>query len=122
MTELQKEKCKRIIHSTAASAGATGAGSGLFGPLTAFAADATILSGLEIAMIIRLGKVFDQEISESIAGSILGAVAGTVVGKGAASVLTFIPIVGAFANSAAAAGTVEAVGWAAAKMLDEKTY
>ena len=122
MTSWQKDQCHKIIHTTAVSAGATGAGAGLFGPIAALTTDATVLIRLEITMIIRLGKVFDKEISKSVAASVLAAAAATTVGKSAASFLSMFPVVGAFANAAAASGTVEAVGWATAKLFDDNVY
>lgn len=123
MTDLQKDRCNEIIHGAALKATAAGGFSGLFGAVGALAGDATVLSAIEIAMIVKLGKVFNREISDSIATGILGAVAGTVVGKGAASVLTsLLPGIGAIANGAASAGTVEAIGWAVANGFDNGDF
>ena len=123
MTSHQKDRCNEIIHSTALKATAAGTAGGLFGALGSVATDATILSGLEIVMVINLGKVFNKEISESVATGIFSAVAGTVVGKGAAgALLSAIPGIGAIANGAAAAGTIEAIGWAVANGFDDGKY
>ena len=124
MTEEQRTQCHLIIHGTAKKAGAAGTAGGLFGIFGSLASDATILSGLEIAMIVRLGReVFDKDITDSVAMGILGAVAGTVAGKGAVSVITgLIPGIGAIANGAASVATVEAIGWAVAEGFDNGDF
>jgi len=129
MTNVQEIACKKIIHGTAKAAAAVGVGAGLLSKVTlgtAGLAKRVPLAALEIKMIIDLGKVFEREITDSVAEGILGAVLATIGGKVAASVASdlvgWIPVVGEVTGGATAAATVEALGWAVANGLDNGDF
>lgn len=104
MTEDQVVKCNVAIHIASAAAGAEA-----FIPIPG--ADAVPITATQITMIIALGKVFDQKVSESAAKAVIGAAASTFVGR---SLVKLIPFAGWVASAAVAAGVTEAIGWTAA--------
>lgn len=104
MTDDQVVKCNVAIHTASAAAGAEA-----FIPIPGV--DAVPITATQITMIIALGKVFDQKITESAAKAVIGAAASTFVGR---SLVKLIPIAGWAASAAVAAGVTEAIGWTAA--------
>lgn len=115
MTDEQKEKCHLIIHGASVSAGAVGAGLAQL-PL----ADSAVITPIQIAMIIGLGKVFNQHITDSAAKGFVLASIGSLVGRGAAQVLLgWIPGLGNAINATTAASITEGIGWAVANRLDK---
>ena len=104
MTSEQVKKCNIAIHSASVAAGAEGA-------IPLPGVDAIPISATQIAMVIGLGKIFDQNLSESTAKSIIGAAAATFVGR---NLVKFIPIIGWGISAAVAAGITEAIGWMSA--------
>lgn len=115
MTADQKERCHLIIHGASVSAGAVGAGLAQI-PL----ADHAVIMPIQIAMVVGLGKVFGQHLTDSAAKGFVLASIGTLVGRGASQVLLgWIPILGNAINASTAAGLTEALGWAVANRLDK---
>jgi uncharacterized protein (DUF697 family) len=107
LTKDEKIKCNAIIHSASAATGAMGVIP--IGP-----ADTLMITPAQIAMIISLGAVFNIRVSENLAKSILGGLALSIAGRTvAATLLTFIPVVGWAIKGATAAGLTEAIGWTA---------
>lgn len=107
LSEEEKKTCQKIIHS--ASAAATAAGAGLAQiPL----ADGTVITPIQVAMIVSLGKVFGRSITEGAARGILSGVIANYLGRSISQVaIGWIPIVGNTVNAATAAIITEAVGW-----------
>ena len=100
-------KCNSIIHVAAVATGAMGIIP--IGP-----ADTLMITPAQIAMIISLGAVFNIRVSENLAKSILGGLALSIAGRMvAATLLSFIPVVGWVIKGATAAGLTEAIGWTA---------
>lgn len=116
MPEDQKKKCHTIIHAAAVSAG--GAGTGLAQvPL----ADSTIITPIQLGMIVALGKVFDQKITEAAAKAIISSMAASFAGRTASQLLIgWVPVLGNAVNTATAAGLTELVGWTAAEQFYQK--
>ena len=108
MTEDQRQECHVIIHGTAtAGAGAAAAMAQIPG------ADNVALVGLEVGMVIALGRVFGVSVTESGAKSLVAAYAGTLVGRGVSQVLIgWIPGLGNAVNAGTAAAVIESLGWA----------
>ena len=104
MTHDQIKKCNVIIHAASVAAGAEA-----YIPIPVV--DAVPITATQIAMIIALGKVFDQKISESAAKALVSAAASTFVGR---SLVKIIPVAGWIVSSIVAAGVTEAIGWIAA--------
>lgn len=104
MTDDQILKCNVAIHTASAAAGAES-----FIPIPGV--DAVPISATQITMIIALGKIFNQKVSESAAKAVIGATASTFVGR---SLVKLIPVAGWVASAAVAAGVTEAIGWTAA--------
>lgn len=114
MTNDQRLAISATIHS-AAVAGAAASGFSAQIPL----ADNVVLSGIEIAMVINIGRVLEQEITRSVAWSLVLSQLGTVGGRAASQVLIgWIPGVGNVANAVTASTLIEAMGWAIADYLD----
>lgn len=104
MTENQLVKCNAAIHSASVASGAAGA-------IPIPVADAIPITAAQITMVIALGKIFDQELTESAAKGIIGAAASTFIGR---NVVKLIPVAGWIASAAVAAGVTEAIGWTVA--------
>lgn len=118
ITEEQKTQCHAIIHAASAAAGGVGA-AGAQLPV----ADNAVIIPIQISMIIGLGKVFDLEITKSIANGIIKSAAASFVGRGVSQVLFgWVPIAGNAINTATAAGITETIGWLAVKEFSEKAY
>ena len=80
-----------------------------------------IITPIQIAMIIAIGEVHNQELSKSMAVSTLSAVSASVVGRTASQFLVgWIPGWGNAINASTAFAITEAVGWAADKILLEQ--
>lgn len=101
MTEDQIVKCNLAIHTAATASGAAGA-------IPIPVADAVPITAAQIAMVLALGKVFEQEITDSAAKGLIGAAASTFVGR---NLVKLIPVAGWIASAAVAAGVTEAIGW-----------
>ena len=109
MPKDQMDKCNVIIHSAAMAAGGVGTGMAQI-PL----ADNAIITPIQIAMIVSLGKVFDRNIGESAARAIISSAASSIVGRSISQIfLGWIPGLGNAINTATAAGITEAIGWLA---------
>lgn len=104
MTEDQLLKCNLAIHTAATASGAAGA-------IPIPIADAVPITAAQVTMVLALGAVFDQEITESAAKGLIGAAASTFVGR---NLVKLIPIAGWIASAAVAAGVTEAIGWTVA--------
>lgn len=104
MTKDQVAKCNGAIHFASVATGLEA-----FVPVPGV--DAVPITMTQITMIITLGKVFGQKVSESAAKAIISAAASTFVGR---SLVKLIPGVGWAASSAVAIGVTEAIGWTAA--------
>lgn len=104
MTSEQLKKCTVAIHTAAVAAGAGGVV-----PIPVM--DSIPISVVQVTMVIALGKVFDQKITESAAKGVIGAAASTLVGR---SLVKLIPVAGWIASAAVAAGVTEAIGWSIA--------
>ena len=101
MTSDQVAKCNAAIHTASVAAGAVGV-------IPIPVVDAIPISGAQITMVIALGKIFDQKISDSAAKGLIGAAASTLVGR---SLVKIIPVVGWVVSAGVAAAVTEAIGW-----------
>lgn len=112
LPELQKDqkiKCNYIIHAASVAAGGVGTGLAQI-PL----ADSAFITPIQITMIISLGNVFEQRVTETAAKAILTGAAASIAGRGVSQVLFgWIPGLGNVINTATAAGITEAIGWMA---------
>jgi len=105
-----KEKyleCHAIIHAASAGTAAVGAGLAQI-PLS----DSAVITPIQVSMITALGRVFDIELTDSMARAGLAAATAGVVGRAASQVLIgWIPGVGNAVNAATAASITESIGW-----------
>ena len=107
ITEGQKSRCHTIIHTASASAAAVGGGLAQV-PCS----DNAIITPIQLAMIIGLGRVFEIELSESSARAALASAAAATVGRAASQVLIgWIPGIGNAINASTAASVTEIIGW-----------
>lgn len=116
LTEQERKLCHTIIHSAATAA--TTAASGLAQiPL----ADNTVITPIQITMIISLGKVFGYELKKSAAKGIIAGAASAFIGRGIAQILWgWIPIAGNLINASTAGALTEAIGWYSVKEFRSK--
>jgi len=112
MTKDQLKKCHAIIHSASVASGAAGA-------IPIPVADAVPISGIQITMVISLGKVFGKKLTESAANSIIAPVAATIIGR---NLIKLIPVAGWFVSAGVAAGVTEAIGWTLATDFAKPTF
>ena len=115
MTDDQREKCHFIIHGASVAAAAVGAGLAQL-PMS----DSALIIPAQIAMVVGLGQVFDQHITESAAKGFVFASIGGLVGRAASQILLgWIPFLGNAINASTAAGITEALGWVVVDKLDK---
>lgn len=115
MTKKQRRKCHGIIHMASAAAGAVGAGLAQVP-----GSDNSVITPIQLVMVISIGKVFGKTIGESSAQAALGSVAAATVGRAASQVLVgWIPGVGNTINAGTAASLTETLGWIIAKEFDK---
>ncbi len=101
MTKDQLTKCNIAIHTATVASGASGA-------IPIPVADAVPITAAQITMVLALGKIFDQKITDSAAKGLIGAAASTFVGR---NLIKLIPVAGWIVSAAVAAGITEAIGW-----------
>ncbi len=76
MTDEEKSKCHKIIHTAAASAAAIGGGLAQIP-----GSDAVPITAIQVGMIIGLGAVFGTEVTEAAAKSILAGAVAAIGGR-----------------------------------------
>lgn len=109
LNDSQKKKCNVIIHAASVAAGGVGTGLAQI-PLS----DNTVITPIQITMIISLAEVFDIRLTEGAAKGILAGASASFIGRGVSQVLLgWIPVLGNAINTATAAGITEAIGWMA---------
>lgn len=101
MTKDQLSRCNFAIHGAAVAAGA-------FGIIPIPVMDAIPISAAQVKMVVDLGKIFDQTITDSAAKGLIGAAASTLIGR---SLVKLVPVAGWIASAGVAAGVTEAIGW-----------
>ena len=115
MSDAQKSKCQKIIHSSAVGAGA---GNLIPIPGTGLAADVVAMT----MMTMGLAAVFGGNVAEETARGIAITTMKRTVLKQPIQVLTkelskFIPILGQAVGPAISIGIIEATGWAIANKM-----
>lgn len=114
MTKNQKLWCNAIIHSASAAAASVGAGLAQL-PCT----DSAVITPIQIAMTVSLGKVFGVRLSRASAKSMMGTGMTTLVGRAASQLLVeWISVAGNVINAATAGSITEALGWILAKEFE----
>ena len=117
MTSDEHQKCHAIIHTASASATAVGAGMAQIP-----GSDNAVITPIQLAMAISLGKVFGVSLTETTAMAAIGSVAANTLGRTASQLLVgWIPGLGNAINAATAASLTEAMGWTLAKQFSEQT-
>lgn len=115
MTKKQKILCNTIIHAASTAAASVGAGLAQV-PCS----DSAIITPIQLAMTVSLGKVFGVKLSKSSAKSAMGTTMTSIVGRAASQVLVgWIPVAGNIINASTAATITEALGWILAKEFEE---
>lgn len=104
-----EKKCHIAIHSATAAAAAAGA-------IPIPMADAIPITAAQIAMVVRLGKVFGISLSESTTKSILGVGITQSAGRTlSANLIKAVPgagtVIGGVISASTAAALTEALGW-----------
>lgn len=118
MTKNQTVLCNGIIH---AASGAAAAVSGSLAQLPC--SDNVIITPIQLAMAVSLGKVFDVELDESAAKAAVASASAATVGRAASQVLIgWIPGVGNVINAITAATLTEAIGWIMASEFERSSF
>lgn len=114
MTEEQRIKCHAIIHSASTIAGAVGVGLAQL-PVS----DNVVLVPIQMGMVVALGNIFNQHITDSIANAMVLSSASSFVGRAISQVFVgWIPGIGNLVNATTAAGITEAIGWSITDKFD----
>lgn len=117
MTSREVGLCNAIIHS--ASAAAAAVGGGLAQVPTS---DNLIITPIQLAMAVSLGKVFGIELDQSAAKAAVASAAAATVGRTVSQVLIgWIPGVGNIINATTAATITETIGWIMAKEFESQS-
>ena len=115
MTKKQKIMCNTIIHTASAAAASVGAGLAQV-PCS----DSAIITPIQLAMTVSLGKVFGVRLSKASAKSAMATGLTTLIGRATSQVLVgWIPVAGNIINASTAASITEALGWVLAKEFEE---
>ena len=105
MTDEQRSRCQRIIHTSAALAAGAGGLSPVPGP------DAIVIMPIQVGMVAALARVFDVPMSRSLARSATYAALGQILGRGSAKLLgMWIPVWGQVVRAGVAFAVTEAIG------------
>jgi uncharacterized protein (DUF697 family) len=114
LTQYQKLRCHVIIHTAAIASAAVA-----FIPIPF--ADAIPITSAQIAMVIGLGKVFNNKITKSDAEILLKTAAAPLVGRALAkNALALIPGIGWTINGVIAGTITEILGWSIASYFAKK--
>lgn len=114
--QARKARCGKIIHSAATAAGAAGAGLAQL-PCS----DSAVITPVQLAMTISLGREFGIELTESSASAMALSYAGTQIGRIVSQILVgWIPGIGNAINAATAAALTEALGWSIANEFADR--
>ena len=115
MTKKQKILCNTIIHMASAAAASVGAGLAQV-PCS----DSAIITPIQLAMTVSLGKAFGVRLSKASAKSAMATGMTTLIGRATSQVLVgWIPVAGNIINASTAATITEALGWILAKEFEE---
>lgn len=118
LSAAEQKACHAIIHTASVSAAGVGAGLAQI-PL----ADNLVITPIQITMIVSLGKVFEQEITKSIASGLLGGFIGNFVGRGVAQATWgWVPGIGNASNAITAAAITESIGWLCVDYFYKERY
>lgn len=115
MTDEQKKKCHEIIHGSSVAAAAVGSGSVAIPVVGSFLSlmDESAITPIQIAMIMSLGKVFDNSMSKKATASLLTSMVAAKTGRKIAGFFSgLVPVLGPIVNGGTAASITEAIGWA----------
>lgn len=115
MTKKQKIMCNTVIHTASAVAASIGAGLAQV-PCS----DSAIITPIQLAMTVSLGKVFGVRLSKASAKSAMATGMTTLIGRATSQLLVgWIPVAGNIINASTAATITEALGWILAKEFEE---
>lgn len=107
MTNKEIALCNSIIHSASVSAGAVGAGLAQI-PCS----DNVIITPIQIAMAISLGRVFHIELDKSTAKGVVASANAAAAGRCISQMLiSFLPGASNVVNASTAAALTETIGW-----------
>ena len=118
LSELEKEKCKEIIHKARTAVVPAAVGLAQI-PI----ANNAVITPIQIKMIISLGEVFDQKITTKMAKSLLKDNLMSVIGVAALqNTVMRIPGWGNIGNATMFASVTKSIGWLCVDYFYEKKY
>lgn len=107
MTETERKKINKIIHTSSLASGSVGAGLAQLP-----GSDSAIIVPIQINMIRQIGKEFGVKLTESSAETILGTALATMTGRALSQFLVgWLPVAGNILNASTAALVTELLGW-----------
>lgn len=117
MTKIELGQCGLIIHAASGAAGAVGTGLAQI-PMS----DNLVITPIQLAMTISLGKVFGLDLDESAAKAGIASASAAVIGRTVSQVLVgWMPGIGNAINAVTAAGLTETIGWILAKEFAKRS-
>lgn len=106
ITKKEYDECKKVIHAASMACGGIGLTPHI--PLS----DTIVITPIQVGMLIKLGNVFNVEMSKATARSILYSCAGSFVGRNISAVtIGWIPVLGNAVNAVTGFSLTEAIGW-----------
>lgn len=123
MTNEQKKKCHEIIHGASVAAAAVGSGAVSIPVVGSFISlmDESAITPIQIAMIMSLGKVFNESMTKKATASLLTSMVAAKTGRKVAGFFAgLVPVLGPVVNGGTAASITEAIGWATVAYFEEK--
>jgi uncharacterized protein (DUF697 family) len=116
MTNKEKISCNGIIHSASAAAATVGAGLAQVP-----GSDNLVITPIQLAMAVSLGKVFGINLDQSAAKAAVASAAAATIGRTASQVFVgWIPGAGNVINATTAAAITEAIGWIMANEFEKQ--
>ena len=116
MTSRESGVCNGIIHSASVAAAGVGAGLAQL-PMS----DNAVITPIQLAMAISLGKVFGITLDKSSAKAALASAAAAQIGRTTAQILVgWLPGLGNVVNAITAASLTEAAGWIMAAEFEKE--
>lgn len=117
MTDKEIGLCNGIIHSASAATAVVGGGLAQVP-----GSDNIIITPIQLAMAVSLGRVFGITIDQSAAKAAVASAAAATTGRTASQVLLGrFPGVGNVINAITAATLTEAIGWMMAKDFEKQS-
>ncbi len=112
----REEECKKIINAAMFACGGVATGVAQI-PLS----DSAIITPIQVAMIISIGKIYGLKLRESTARAMISGISGAYIGRCLSQiVIGWVPVIGNLFNTVTAATITELIGYMAMNKFKEQ--